>query len=173
MRTPDFGPVMQMAWVVNDLEAAMRRWIEQQGAGPFFVMRHCPVTNVRYRGRPATVDMDVAMAQSGGVQIELIQQHDDLPSCYRDMYRQGEEGFHHICYVVDDLPGALAHFARHDMPPAIEGNFGHVSFAYVDSRPGIGCMTELVGRHPDIEAFFRKVADAAVDWDGRDPIRYL
>jgi hypothetical protein len=173
MRNPDFGPVLQMAWVVDDLDAAMRRWIDEQGAGPFYVMRHCPLTNVRYRGKPATVDMDVGLAQAGGVQIELIQQHGDLPSCYRDMYRPGEEGFHHICYMVDDLPGALAHFGRLDMPAAIEGNFGNVSFAYVDTRPGIGCMTELVGRHPDIEGFFRMIAEAASGWDGRDPIRYL
>jgi hypothetical protein len=173
MRNPDFGPVLQMAWVVEDLEAAMRRWIDEQGAGPFFVMHHCKLSNVRYRGQPATVDMDVGMAQSGGVQIELIQQHDDLPSCYRDMYRKGQEGFHHICYMVDDLPGALAHFGRRGMPAAIEGNFGKVEFAYVDSRAGIGCMTELVGRHPDIEGFFRMVAGAAKGWDGRDPIRYL
>jgi hypothetical protein len=173
MRHPHFGPAVQMAWVVNDLEAAMHRWIEQQGAGPFYVLRHCAVTNVRYRGRPATVDMDVAIAQSGGVQIELIQQHDDAPSCYRDMYPRGQEGFHHLCYVVDDLRGALAHFGKHGQPPAIEGNFGNVEFAYVDTRPGIGCMTELVGRHPDIEAFFGMIADAARDWDGREPIRYL
>lgn len=173
MRNPDFGPAMQMAWVVNDLEASMQRWIEQQGAGPFYVMRHCNLSNVRYRGQPATVDIDVAIAQSGGVQIELIRQNDDLPSCYRDMYRQGEEGFHHICYLVDDLAGALAHFGKVGMPAAIEGNFGDVSFAYVDTRPGIGCMTELVGRHPDIEAFFKMIVDASLDWDGRDPIRYL
>ncbi len=173
MRKPDFGPVLQLAWVVRDLDEAMRRWIEQQGAGPFYVMRHCPVTNVRYRGAPGTVDMDVAIAQSGGVQVELIQQHDDRPSCYRDMYRQGQEGFHHICYLVDDLPAALAHFGRLGQSPAIEGDFGNVKFAYVDTRPGIGCMTELVGRHPDIEAFFAMIAEAARGWDGRDPIRTI
>ena len=173
MNPVNFGPVMQMAWVVDDLEASMRRWIEQHGAGPFHVLRHCAVQNVRYRGRPATVDMDVAIAQSGGVQIELIQQHDDAPSCYRDMYPMGREGFHHLCYVVDDLRGALAHFAKLGQPPAIEGNFGNVEFAYVDTRAGIGCMTELVGRHPDIEAFFTMIADSARGWDGREPVRYL
>lgn len=173
MRAPNFGPAMQMAWVVNDLDAAMKRWIEQHGAGPFYTQRHCALTNVLYRGAPADVDINFAIAQSGGVQIELIQQNDDRPSCYRDMYRAGTEGFHHICYVVDDLPGALAHFGSIDMPVAIEGNFGDVRFAYVDTRPGIGCMTELVGRHPDIEAFFKTVADAAIDWDGRDPVRRI
>ena len=164
---------MQMAWVVNDLEAAMHRWITQHGAGPFYTQRHAALTNVLYRGTPAAVDIDFAIAQSGSVQIELIQQNDDRPSCYRDMYPAGREGFHHVCYVVDDLQGALGHFGRLDMPVAITGNFGEVRFAYVDTRPGIGCMTELVGRHPDIEAFFKMVADAAVDWDGRDPIRRI
>jgi Glyoxalase/Bleomycin resistance protein/Dioxygenase superfamily len=173
MQKVDFGPAIQMAWVVNDIDAAMRRWIEQQGVGPFYVMRHCAVTNTRYRGRPAGIDMDVAIAQSGGVQVELIQQHDDMPSCYRDMFGRGEEGFHHICYIVDRVADARAHFQRFDMPAAFDGQFGQVEFAYFDTRPSIGCMTEVVTRHPDIEAFFRMIADGAIGWDGRDPIRQV
>ena len=34
-------------------------------------------------------------------------------------------------------------------------------------------MTELVSAHADIEGFFAMVADAARDWDGRDPIRVI
>jgi hypothetical protein len=173
MLTPKFGPMLQVAWVVNDLDKAMSRWLDTQSVGPFYVMRHCPLENVLYRGQPTTVDIDVGIAQAGGVQIELIQQNDAKPSCYRDMFAVGAEGFHHVCYFVDDLKGAIAHFAQRDQPVAIQGNFGAVEFAYVDSRSGVGCMTELVGRHPDIESFFKMIADAAVDWNGKDPIRTL
>jgi hypothetical protein len=34
-------------------------------------------------------------------------------------------------------------------------------------------MTELVSRHPDVEALFAMVAKAAIDWDGSEPIRAL
>ncbi len=169
----NFGPVTQMAWVVDDLEVAMQKWIKGHGAGPFVVLRHCQVSDLLHRGRPATCDFDVAIAQSGSVQIELIQQNDDLPSVYRDLYRKGQEGIHHICHVVDDLPGAMAHFRGRGAEVAVEGNFGAVRFAYMDTCSSIGCMTELVGRHPDIEAFFKMIADTAIGWDGKDPIRYL
>ncbi|MGI9246788.1 MAG: VOC family protein, partial [Steroidobacteraceae bacterium] len=76
---------MQVAWVVDDLEASMQKWINGHGVGPFMVLRHCQVTNLLHRGRPTTCDFDVAIAQSGTLQIELIQQHDDLPSVYRDL----------------------------------------------------------------------------------------
>ncbi len=173
MTTPRLGPMRQIAWLVNDLDAAMDRWLQQQGVGPFFVLRNCPVENVLYRGTPTGLHMDAALVQVGGVQVELIQQHDDLPSCYRDMYAPGQEGFHHFCYIVDDYQSCVEHFARKQMPIALEGDFGAVRFCYVDTRAGTGCMTELVSAHPDIEAFFGMVADAARDWDGRDPIRVI
>jgi hypothetical protein len=34
-------------------------------------------------------------------------------------------------------------------------------------------MTELVGDNPDIRAFFKMIADSAVDWDGSNPVREL
>jgi hypothetical protein len=121
----------------------------------------------------SSIDIDVAIAQAGGIQIELIQQNDAKPSCYRDMYPVGTEGFHHVCYIVDDLQGAIQHFGDRGQPVAVQGNFGAVEFAYVDSRVGVGCMTELVGRHPDIESFFKMIADAADGWNGEDPVRVL
>ena len=73
MSNPRLGPVVQVCWYVNDIEAAMRRWIEQHGVGPFFVHRHMALEDVIYRGRPTEVDFDLAIAQSGGIQLELIQ----------------------------------------------------------------------------------------------------
>ncbi len=38
MLTPKFGPMLQVAWVVNDLDKAMSRWLDTQSVGPFYVM---------------------------------------------------------------------------------------------------------------------------------------
>lgn len=171
---PDFGPNLQMAFVVPNLDAAIAHWVNVQGIGPFFVLRHCEVSNVVYRGtQPVAVDFGVAIAQWGGVQVELIEQYCDTPSGYRDVYARGEGGFHHTCVVVPDLEGALAHYAAMGAPLAIRGDFGAGKWAYVDTRAQLGCMTELVGDNPDIRAFFKMIADAAVDWDGSNPVREL
>jgi catechol 2,3-dioxygenase-like lactoylglutathione lyase family enzyme len=162
-----------MAWVVNDLQKTVDRWVTEQGVGPFYVMRRVPMSNVRYRGKPATGNFDVAVAQSGGVQIEFIQQLDDAPSVYRDSYAPGEEGFHHICHIVDDVGQAVQHFSELGHEVGLDGSSGAIKFAYVDTRAGIGCMTELVQRHPDTEAFSKMIIDAAYDWDGQDPVREI
>ena len=79
----------QAAWVVNDLEEAMHRWIKTVRVGPFFVMPHVEVTQTCYHGTPTAIDFSGALAQSGPLQIELIQQHSDTPSAYRDTFRAG------------------------------------------------------------------------------------
>ena len=171
---PDFGPNLQMAFVVRNLDEAIAQWLKVQGIGPFYVLRHCEVANVVYRGtQPVEVDFGVGIAQWGGVQVELIEQYCDTPSGYRDVYARGEGGFHHTCVVVPDLEGALAHYAAMGAPLAIRGDFGAGKWAYVDTRPQLGCMTELVGDNPDIRAFFKMIADASVNWDGSDPVREL
>lgn len=166
--------IMQNAYVVTDLDAAIDHWLKVQGVGPFFVLRHCQVSNTVYRGtQRVEVDFSVAIAQAGGVQVELIEQHNDAPSAYRDVYAPGQSGFHHTCVVVPDLEATLAHYAAHGAPVSIRGDFGNVRWAYVDTRPQLGVMTEVVGEHPDIRAFFKMIADAAVGWDGSNPIRTL
>jgi len=167
------GPVVQVCWYVNDIESAMRRWIDEQGVGPFYIHRHMALQNVVYRGQPSEVDFDLAIAHSGGIQIELIQQHDDRPSVFRELFPGPAEGFHHICYIVDDLQEAIAHFERLNQPLCLSARLGPIDFAYSDTRAGIGCLTELVSRRPEVEAIFKMVADAAIDWDGKDPIRAL
>ena len=76
---------MQAAFIVDDVEAAALRWVRTTGIGPFLHVPHIQLAEYDYRGeRRSGLDFSVALAQSGGVQIELIQQHCDNPSAYRD-----------------------------------------------------------------------------------------
>ena len=80
--TPRFGPVMQLGFVVPDLERAMEHWTGTVGVGPFFVMSHIKFAEAIYRGAPTDADISVAVAQWGEVQVELIQQFNESPSIY-------------------------------------------------------------------------------------------
>ena len=60
----------------------------------------------------SAVDVQVAVAQAGPVQIELIQQHCDRPSVYRDLVDKGESGFHQLCTVTADYEGKIARYER-------------------------------------------------------------
>jgi len=163
----------QVAWVVNDLEASIRRWIDTAGVGPFFVVPHSKVERVRYRGAPATLDMSAGLAQAGPMQIELIQQHNDDPSAYRDMFPKGQEGFHHLCTMTDSFDADLDRYRSEGCTAVTEGAFGDMRFVYVDTRARLGHMTEIIEDRASIKKMFKLIADAAVDWRGDDPIRYL
>ena len=168
------GPhFMQAAFMVDDLEAAARRWVETTGVGPFLLMPHVRLEEYSWRGERRTgLDFSVALAQSGGIQIELIQQHCDSPSAYRDTIAKGSQGFHHLALYCEDYGAAYAHYHRQGFPSAVDGRFGPLRFSYIDTSAAIGCMVELVEQHESQSELFRRVAAAAEGWDGlTDPLR--
>ena len=73
-RNPLQREFFQNAWVVDDLSAAIDQWVTKLGVGPFFVTEYRDVfSDVVYRGVPGLLNMKVALAQNGPVQIELIE----------------------------------------------------------------------------------------------------
>ena len=167
---PTDRTVFQNAWVVPNLEAAIDRWVTQLGVGPFYVMEMDGLTDVTYRGAPGELAMRVGLAQAGPVQIELIDQTTDGPSAYRDSVPAGEMGFHHMCVWTHDIDADAEYFDSLGYPAATMGRSGS-RFGYFDTRPLLGCMLEVVERRPRTETLFGAIADAAIDWDGADPVR--
>lgn len=168
-----FSPrIIQYAWVVPSLEAAARRWHAETGIGPFLVNRHLTLDAPRYRGTPATTDFSTAVAQHGDVQIELVEQHDDGPSAYRDSVAAGRIGFHHVAFLSGDFEADLAQYTGRGHAIAADGFFGPMRYAYVDTVDALGHMIEIVEDKPAIQAFFAAVRKAADRWDG-DPATLL
>jgi hypothetical protein len=165
------GQYIQVAWVVADLERAMRRWLETARVGPFFLNAHVVTEGLLYRGKPTSVDYSLAIAQAGSIQIELIQQHNDQPSAYRDGVPAGEDGFHHLACFVADFDAELVRLRDQGVETAASGKFGDMRFIYADTRPTLGCMTEVLENTPLIHQIFDRVAEASKGWDGREPIR--
>lgn len=163
----------QTAWVVVDLDAAIAAWAETALVGPFFVQRDVQVDGLLYRGRPAEMRFSTALAQTGAQQVELIEQHDDAPSAYRDSVPAGTSGMHHVCAFTEDLAADFAGFAAKGIAVAQEGSAGGMRFAYFDTREQIGCMTELFERETGRVERFERIAAAGRDWDGRNPIREI
>jgi hypothetical protein len=103
-----FGGVIQNGYVVRNIEAAMRHWIDVLGVGPWFYIEHLPVSDFQYKGQPSPVDVSLALANSGTLQIELIQQRNDAPSLYRDFLQAGHEGLQHLGYGTREFETDLA-----------------------------------------------------------------
>lgn len=163
--------VMQNSWIVADIDAAVDSWVRTTGIGPFFLVPRLEIPGLLYRGQPTDAIASIALAQAGEVQIELIQQHNDAPSVYRDMAPAGGTGFHHIAYYCHDYDADLAGFAAAGQPVAQSGAFAGKRFCYLDTRASLGCLVELIEHSPVQQDFFARIAAAAVAWDGHDPLR--
>ena len=162
---------LQIAWVVDDLFEAARKWVDVFGVGPFHVMPRRK-QNVRYRGELVALDMQLAVTQSGPVQLELIQQFDGAASVYRDIYGEGEGGLHHMCTVTERYDDTLEHYHSRGYG-VISETTGAMRVAYVDTFKDFGFVTELVEKSDEFLGSVARVAETCAKWDGRDPIRIL
>ena len=165
--------IIQNSWVVTDMDAAMRHWVETTGVGPFFVVKGVTLEDQRYRGKPAAKSIEVtfALAQAGDIQIELVDQHNDVRSAYRDLIPAGQSGFHHMAIYSQEYDADLSDYTGAGFEVAFSGAFAGKRFCYVDTSKPIGYMIEIIEASDAQAGFFAKIADAAKNWDGSDPIR--
>ena len=159
--------MFQEAYFVNDVDEAASKWAEAFGAGPFFMVRHHKTDEFSYRGTDTEADVSYAFGYLGDMMIQFIQQHDDKPSIYRDMYVQGEVGFHHIAYLVSDFASERQRWLDLGYELATELYADEVNAAYFDTRSLNGGFTEIHGDPPHIQGVFgvwKRTHDA---WDGK------
>lgn len=163
--------VIQNSWVVADLDAAMQNWIETTGIGPFFVVSNVPIEEQKYRGRDTSIDVTIALAQAGDIQIELVAQHNAAPSAYRDLVPAGQSAFHHVAFYSTDYDADLKAYTDRGIAVAFSGSFAGKRFCYLDTSPTLGHMVELIEDSAAQRDFFAKIRAAAADWDGSNAIR--
>jgi catechol 2,3-dioxygenase-like lactoylglutathione lyase family enzyme len=175
-----FGGIRQLAFVVKDVRSAMRYWAGQLGIGPFFVVPEYEFVDYRYRGEPTRPPVvTLCFAQSGDLQIELIQQHNDAPSAYLDFLAAGREGAQHVASWFGDpreYEDACERMACRGFTLVHESGPGNTlaRFAYFETQIAGGMMVELAeALRPSVRAITATVAAAANHWDGLDPIRVL
>ncbi|SFS09643.1 VOC family protein [Sphingomonas jatrophae] len=146
--------LFQQAWFVSSIDAAAKRWAEAFGAGPFFMVRHHRTEEFSYRGAATEAAVSYAFGYLGDTMIQFIEQHDDAPSIYRDMYGPGEEGFHHVAYLVSDFAAERERWIALGYPLACELYADGVNAAYFDTRPLNGGFTEIHGDPMHIMGLF-------------------
>ncbi|MBX3493749.1 MAG: VOC family protein [Parvibaculum sp.] len=168
-----FGKVCQNGYVVRDIEAALKHWTEILGVGPFFYIDRVKCDWFTYRGKPSPVEMSIALANTGDLQIELIQQRNDAPSMYLDFLNAGREGLQHMSYWTvnyqADYDRALAAGYKVGHEGQIGGEQGR--FVYFDTETHPGTVIEMSDISGAKGKFFAHIRRAAESWDGTDPIR--
>src|SRR2546430_4529609 len=102
--------VIQMAYVVADLRAAIKQWTTTLRVGPWFVLEHFTGEDAVYRGQPSAADVALAMSFAGHMNIELIQPNNDAPSVYREWIDRHGHGFHHWGRATTNFDHDVEHY---------------------------------------------------------------
>lgn len=162
-----FGPISQLGYVTDDIETTAKFWTDTSGIGPWTRMPGVTLSALM-DGEPTDIEIDVALAYKGDVQIELIKSLNDAPSPYLANKRAGLWGLHHIQFTTDDMAGSLetAKTAGLDVACTIEQGGGIYHYLR-----GPSTWFELMQPTEGLLALFKMIKDASIDWDGKDYIR--
>ena len=171
-----FGEIRQAGYVVRDIEKSMAFWSEKLGVGPWYYNERVPIRNYRYKGQAYEVHNSVALANSGSLQMELIQTRNDAPSMYRDFMEAGNLGLQHVAYWTEQFDDDLARLRSEGFKVQMSGEVGERGrFVYFEpaAHEGIhpGTTIELSEVAGPKGKLFRIIREASQDWDGRDPVR--
>src|ERR1700761_890989 len=172
-----FGEIRQVAYLVPDIEAAMDYWSRVLGVGPWYYNPKVPIGNYTYRGARYEPHNSVALANAGGLQIELLQIRNDVPSMYRDFLRAGLKGVQHFAYWTESFDTDLARAEAAGFKVCMGGEVGENGrFVYFETPAANnsawpGTVVELSEVAGPKGRLFKLIHEASVDWDGAVPVR--
>jgi hypothetical protein len=168
---PDNG-IIQAAYVVEDIRRAIEEWTKTLRVGPWFLLEHFTGGDAKYRGKPTNVDVAIAMSFAGHMMVELIQQHNDAPSVYRDVVAKRGYGFHHWGFATSDFDHNVERYRARGCELAFYARVpsgGRVG--YMDTTAFLPGMVELIELGASFDLIFSRMYRETIGWDGKDPIR--
>jgi methylmalonyl-CoA/ethylmalonyl-CoA epimerase len=149
-----FTETMQIGIVVRDLDATVRRYVEDYGIGPWH--RHDELTadnakDLRIHGKPAAPwRVAAASAMVGQVMWELIEPLDDESIFARFLAEKGE-GVHHIAVATPRFDDAVAAQAERGNTLVLSGTFSGIDVAYLPTDRELGVILEIFSGMPGAE----------------------
>jgi len=178
------GQVFQLGFIVPDVDASMRFYAETLRIGPFSCSRGFRAPDGWYRGGTDMPELSIAHAYNGRLFIELIQQHDDTPSVYKEHIDKFGYGLHHMGLAIapEDYDATLQKFYDNGFENVFTDNLpGGVRIRYLGpkgegalealkSKAGV-CYYECVEFHDGEQTMFKSMAEAYATWDGKTLLR--
>lgn len=167
MAAISIGPIIQAAYVVEDIHGAVARWTKEHGVGPFAVMDRVVYPVFEYEAAASRCELALAFAYSGDLQIELIQQLSDAPSLFVNATGAPLLGFHHLGVLSHDIDADEVGLLR----AGLQRRQRAVSMTGTEVRyysGGPGGLLELI-KLADGGVFFDRLKRAAASWDGTSP----
>lgn len=170
-----FDDIRQIAYVVPDIIKAMDLWT-RMGVGPWFVKENiCPTEFVYYGKQSKLPNLSIALANSGNLQIELIQQNNQAPTLYLDSIKLNNDGevAQHIAFWTKKRFSEWC--GRLERSGFTQGHAGRIGsrgrFAYYIHPDLPSAMIEISESTGGKAEYFENVREASLNWDGTNPIR--
>jgi len=168
-----FGRIVQVAYLVDDIEAAMAHWLAQAGLGPWTWFRNIEL-DTTFDGRDFTLHIHEALAYMGDLQIQLVQSLDPVETVtpYQEAIRAGRFGVHHTAFFADDFDATLARAQAQGFERTCRmTDKAGFRYAYCQSSTMPDVWIEFLESYPALHTIFEEGIAAAASWDGADPIR--
>jgi len=172
----DFGQpltgIIQMAYVVKDIQASMSHWTRNMNIGPWFFLERWGGDEPTYRGARSQAQIAAAMAFSGHMLVEFIQPLDEHPSVYRETIEHVGYGFHHFGVGSNDYESDIQSYAKRGYELAFQARVptgGRVG--YVDMHGDLPGFIEVIENGAAMEQIFTRFYKASLGWDGSEPVR--
>jgi hypothetical protein len=161
MTKPLLAPAFcQVAWVVRDIEAAERFFLETIGVSRFMKMDNLAAkdTEGTYLGKPGDWACKLYLAYAGETQIELIQPLSGASMFQESLDRHGD-AVQHVAYWLEDAEydAAGAYLEASGFPQIQSFRLPIVRVGYYDTRSAIGVVTEIVGSTAEGNEFRRNL----------------
>jgi hypothetical protein len=163
--------IHHLGYVVDDLRTGVKRFADDLGAGPFFVMEHIVFDEVTYLGDTARYDHSSGFGQWGPILVELTQVHDAQPAGLREQFASPGSGVGHVAWLTDSLENETERLESLGILPFHAGRTGPASAVWFRAEAPLGHPIEVLKRTDEILRFYELVRSAAQGWDGSDPFR--
>ena len=170
---PRLGEPHRHAYVVDDIEATVTRLVDRLGAGPFVLIEHVPLENVRSRGEPAELVHHSAFGCYDGGAIELMHTLSVAPERVEKGFSGSRPRLHHVGYVVpaSEVAEVRRSLDQRGLTEYLSSQLGEVETTLHDASATLGHDIEIHVENAGLRDFFAMVKAAAEGWDGSRPLR--
>lgn len=132
--------INQIGLVVKNIEEKIKE-LERIGIGPFTLIEAKDI-EITYKGEKKKINMKIALATRGGLQIELIEAEGE--SFYEDFLKEKGEGLNHLGTFVKDIDSELRKYLDLGYRVLQSGTIYGVKWIYLDTTEKLGFVLELI-----------------------------
>lgn len=168
-RAPE-GQLIQLCFVVADLDQAMAQFSGLFGVGPWFVGPEQPADAgaTVYRGVPTPLGARVALGYAGEMMYELVCPQIRSRSIFREWADTRGYALHHFGFAVSDFDATLRAIEASGFEALTTSTTPRgARIVMIETNAPLGALAEYIEITPANRAFYAFMQSKAAGWDRR------